>query len=520
MPSSIPPNVPIPRVAELSAIRHDLRTPINHIIGYTELMLEENEDTTPESVHEDLSHILAGGRELLSLVNDYFKDEKFNANRIREDSTLLKLRTSVTQVIGYCDLLFEKTEDTVGFDSLSDLKRVHAAATHWLEMMESTLFLLANGKLTIQTGRTPVCSTRNTAAQKTLHRQFTAKGRILVVDDDANNRDVLAKRLIRAGHNVTTVSTAYEAFQTLDDGDFDVILLDMIMPEMNGDVALAQIKKNKKLKHLPVIMISGLDQMDGIVRCIEIGADDYLPKPFNYTLLQARINAALEKKHLRDQETLYLEEIQTAQARSENLLLNILPSAIANRLKSGETLIADNCDSVSVVFTDFVGFTAYSKKTNPKELVSWLNNIFTKFDEAAEEFGLEKIKTIGDAYMAVAGLPQPRNDHAHCAILFGKKILQCLAKVRQQTGVNLNMRIGIHSGPVTAGIIGKNKFIYDIWGDTVNIASRMESQGKPGRIQITEATASLLNNEFPLEEQLKLSIKGHGEMATYLAVQN
>jgi len=203
-------------------------------------------------------------------------------------------------------------------------------------------------------------------------------------------------------------------------------------------------------------------------------------------------------------------------ARSERLLLNILPAPIAERLKASEESIAEHSDGVTVLFADIVGFTPLSARKTPRALVDLLNRIFSEFDALADAHGLEKIKTIGDAYMAVAGLPQPWPDHAARAARMALAMLDATARVSAETGENLALRIGLHSGPVVAGVIGRRKFIYDMWGDTVNTASRMESHSLPGAIHCTEATANLLQGAFQLQARGAVQIKGKGEMRTFL----
>jgi class 3 adenylate cyclase len=220
-----------------------------------------------------------------------------------------------------------------------------------------------------------------------------------------------------------------------------------------------------------VIIISALDEMDAVVRSIEMGAEDYLPKPFNPILLRARIDASLEKKRLRDQEQRYLEQIKFEREKSERLLLNVLPEAIATRLKEGESVIAERYDEVTVLFADIVGFTEYSAHTAPEKLVYLLNEIFSSFDHLADRHGLEKIKTIGDAYMVVGGVPTPRHDHCTAIAEMALDMQKELAGFRADSTAPLEIRIGISTGPVIAGIIGTRKFIYDLWGDTVNTAS-------------------------------------------------
>lgn len=211
-----------------------------------------------------------------------------------------------------------------------------------------------------------------------------------------------------------------------------------------------------------------------------------------------------------------VRERDAAQQRSEHLLLNILPQPIAQRLKRDPGAIADGYEEVTVLFADLVDFTRYSANRVPRQLVNALNEMFSEFDHLAERFGLEKIKTVGDAYMAVAGLPTPRPDHAGAAAEMALAMQQAMAQRAARTGEGLRLRIGMHSGPVVAGVIGRKKFSYDLWGDTVNIASRMESHGVPGQIQITPETRARLLDQYLLEERGPLPVKGMGEMTTYV----
>jgi len=213
----------------------------------------------------------------------------------------------------------------------------------------------------------------------------------------------------------------------------------------------------------------------------------------------------------------YLAETGLAEerARSERLLRNILPESIAERLKSEDKPIADRFDEVTVLFADIVGFTAMSEKSPPEKVVDLLNHLFSGFDSLADELGLEKIKTIGDAYMVVGGLPDPVADHAIRVARMGQGMLRLIEDWNQKTGHVLQLRIGIHSGPVVAGVIGRRKFSYDLWGDTVNLASRLESHGQPGRIHLSGETARSLTGTFQLESRGVVSVKGKGELETF-----
>jgi adenylate cyclase len=221
-------------------------------------------------------------------------------------------------------------------------------------------------------------------------------------------------------------------------------------------------------------------------------------------------------ENLRKKEFRARQELEIAQQQSEKLILNILPRVIAEQLKQEHTTIADSFLEVTVLFADIVGFTELSSHTPPPQLVELLNTIFCLFDELAELHGVEKIKTIGDAYMAVAGLPNHRSDHAIAIANMALDMQKSVNQFNQEQNQSFRLRIGISTGPVVAGVIGLKKFAYDLWGDTVNTASRMESHGIAGTIQVCEASYDLLKEQYLLEKRGLIKVKGKGEMITYL----
>lgn len=201
--------------------------------------------------------------------------------------------------------------------------------------------------------------------------------------------------------------------------------------------------------------------------------------------------------------------------KSERLLLNVLPVPIAERLKGSPQVIADRYDAASVLFADIVGFSKFARATPPEQIVTMLDAVFSRFDHLAGELRLEKIKTIGDCYMVVAGVPEARADHADAVARMALAMLSTLAEFNCETGQSLQVRVGLHSGPVVAGVIGRKKFIYDLWGDTVNTASRMESHGVPNRVQVTEEFSRLLADKFHFEERGPTEVKGIGKLNTF-----
>jgi class 3 adenylate cyclase len=208
---------------------------------------------------------------------------------------------------------------------------------------------------------------------------------------------------------------------------------------------------------------------------------------------------------------------RNVQKRSQELLLKTLPAPIVARMMAGEHDIADAHEMVTVIFADVVGFTPFSATLQPREVVRVLERVFVAFDAIARRHGIEKIKTIGDAYMAVAGVPVPCDDHAVRAARVALEMQVAIAQI--EVGRDLQMRIGLHSGPAVAGVIGKDKFLYDLWGDTVNIASRLETQGLPGRVQVSEDVVELLYKRFRFEARGVVDLKGRGPMMTYWLVE-
>ena len=213
-----------------------------------------------------------------------------------------------------------------------------------------------------------------------------------------------------------------------------------------------------------------------------------------------------------------LEALRQEQAKAEDLLLNILPRSIADKLKAETQPIADQFESASILFADVVDFTPWSERLPPAEMVGCLDHMFRHFDELVERHGLEKIKTIGDCYMVAAGVPTPRPDHARALALMALDMLKAMRSDDEVGHLGLELRIGINSGPVVAGVIGRKRFLYDLWGEAVNTASRMESHGTPGRIQITRATHALIADEFECEPRGTIAVKGKGEVEAWYLI--
>jgi adenylate cyclase len=344
---------------------------------------------------------------------------------------------------------------------------------------------------------------------------FEGHGHILVVDDHRTTRLKLSLGLQQQGHTVAEAENGRIALERLRAEAFDLVLLDIMMPEMDGYQVLQHMKQEEGLRGVPVIVISAQEELENVVRGIELGAEDYLPKSFDPVLLRARIGACLEKKRLRDQEQCYMLELKQEREKSEGLLLNVLPASVAERLKRGES-VADYFESVSILFADLEGFTKFAAGQPPEAVVGVLNRTFSVFDELTEKYRLEKIKTIGDAYMVASGLPEPRPDHLEALADMALEMCAAMRELRRKEAIDLRLRIGLNTGPVMAGIIGSKKFAYDLWGDTINVASRMQVTGVAGEIQVGERVYRALGDRYDFQERGPVEIRGKGPMPMYL----
>jgi class 3 adenylate cyclase len=341
---------------------------------------------------------------------------------------------------------------------------------------------------------------------------------LLVVDDEVFNRNFIERQLRHEGYeNISFAENGRVALELMLQNSFDLVLLDIEMPEVDGYEVLEQVKLDMRLRDIPIIVISSIDDIDSIARCIELGAEDYLPKPFNPILLRARLSACLERKKNKDKQLRFMEQIREEKEKSNRLLEVILPFAAARELKTTGRVEPRAYEEVAILFCDIVGFTHFCSQHPAGEVVRHLEDLIEAFETISGQYEMEKIKTIGDEYMATAGLLMPNSDPLASCVQAGLAMISAARNMSQKWEV----RVGVNIGPVVAGMVGKQKYQFDVWGDTVNLAARMTGYGSTGTVVVTQEAWLHLDHICRGRNLGAIDVKGKGpiEMVECLSLR-
>lgn len=420
------------------------------------------------------------------------------------------LRADLALVIGYSELWLKRAVPT-GEEAAKtqSLRQILCSAREALAFLDSWTASAASGEGGLSDS---VVSRENRSLEALplrplvgLHPLDAPPGELLVVDDNLANRDLLQALLEQQGHRVTVAASGQEALTLVAGHSFDLILLDVLMPGMDGFAVLERLKADESWKHIPVVMVSALDRLDSVVAGIAKGAEDYLTRPFEEMLLRARVGACLEKKRLRDREQDHLRTI-------DRLLHAIFPPEVVAELTDKGAIMPRRHEKVGVCFMDVVGFTSFCDRhaDRPEEVVRMLEWYVNVFEAAARKHGVQKIKTIGDAFLMVSGLWQPVENPVlqlvHCS-------LEVLATIRSGPA-GWQLRVGIHVGPVVAGTLGESQYSFDLWGSAVNIAARLESIGRADCITLSDTAWNDISDCYRGKPR-DTAIRGIGPMTVW-----
>lgn len=332
---------------------------------------------------------------------------------------------------------------------------------------------------------------------------------ILVVDDNKNNLDLMLVTLSDQNYRLLAATSGERALKIAQKVEPDLILMDIQMPSLDGYETARKMKEELNLVHVPILFLSALNDLNNIVQCFAAGGVDYISKPFKKEELLARVNTHLSIKHLQS-------SIVNERDRISTILNSILPKTIIKKLTDGESPKPEFIHDACVMFTDFVGFTGIVKERGATKAIEQLNHLFYVFDEITHHFGLERIKTIGDAYMAVAGVNSNPGNIELRSVLAALKFQEYMGAFRLAFNDDVwFLRIGLHGGPVIAGVAGYQKIAFDVWGNTVNISSRLEAVSDNDKITISETFKSRFNNEFIFGEGIVKYLHNWGNMTVY-----
>ncbi len=473
------------RRSYLTQRRHELLGPVNALTELTLFLVEEEKIRGCERALGDLTVIGNKARSMADMIAEALRPGTLGVGE--EAARILNhdLRSLLTVILGYGDDLRRVAGKYFLDDFVPEFDQLRCLGHRILSLVDSTVSQL----------RSSACDSPVDDLQRYLERvsapadrsedvvrPAVEPGRIVVADDSDSIRDLLCDYLRSQGHEVVAARDGLEALEIIRSGPFDLLLTDLEMPRANGLQLLDQIAADPQLSGFPVIVISGHGELEAIAHCITMGAEDYLPKPFNRVILNARVNSSLEKKRLR-------ERTEQQRRRYNELLLSILPASIVAELSQTNAVRPRRCDDVAVLFADIVGFTQYCdrRQDQPELVVHYLRQMFEAWEEMAFGLGVQKIKTIGDAFMGASGLLEHAENPVLDCVLLGIRMIEFTQAMRDEGGqpLGFDLRVGIHLGPVVAGVLGRRQSLYDLWGDTVNVAARLESSGRPGCVNLS-----------------------------------
>jgi adenylate cyclase len=530
-----------------SHLRHELRTPLNAVIGYSEMLLEDADDTNSPDFAADLKQVLAAGRQLLAVVNDLLDAQKLASDDVafNLESLIANLdyqaRSPLNGIIGYSEILLENAAEQGLEENIPDLEKIRAAGKLFLARLNNIIdFSTIDAGLKSPAPGAPdqsplidsVMASLRELARESAAASGGETGALLVVDDNEINRDLLSRYLARLGHAVQTAPDGRKALEMIATGAFDLVLLDIMMPELNGYQVLQHLQDSPAWRDLPVIMISALDEMDSVVRCIELGAADYLAKPFNPVLLRARVGACLEKKRLRDLEKEHERQLQELNAALEirNRFIRqtfgryLSDDIVATILEQPDGLkIGGEKRQATILMSDLRGFTSLSEGLPAEDVVAMVNiyletmtDIILKYQGTIDEF-------IGDGILVIFGAPFQRPDDARRAVACAVDMQLAMASVndrnRQAGYPEVALGIGLNTGPMVVGNIGsKRRMKYGVVGRNVNLTARIESYTVGGQIYISENTLKACGDILRLDSAMQVSPKGVKEPLTIYEV--
>ena len=513
-----------PDPGSLAHLRHELRTPLNHILGYSEMLLEDAGEASELAMA--LRGVRGDGHALLAVVEDSLAPAHIEAGGVNVSRLASEISPPLDRLDQAVSRLVRLAADDGASAVSADAQRIGAAVSRLRSLVAD--WTRGAGGAPPEPPRVGQRSAEAEGERRAPQRQpVTAPAVILVVDDDQENREILARRLTRDGHQVRMASGGVEALSVLQAEPVDLVLLDVMMPDLDGPTVLARLKQDPDRRHIPVLMISALDETASVVRAIELGAEDYLPKPCDPVLLRARIGACLEKKRLRDQETRHALELaewnRTLEARVQEQVGQVERLGRLKRFFSpqlAELIVAGGAEDplrthrreITVVFLDLRGFTGFAETAEPEEVMG----VLREYHEAMGRLILEHEGTLerftGDGMMVFFNDPVPVENPAQRAVRMAVAMRDRVRELRavwRKRGHDLDLGVGIAQGYATIGAIGfEGRWDYGAIGTVTNLAARLCAEALGGQVLITSRVAAAAEELMEVEEVGALSLRG------------
>ena len=502
------------RRAALGFVRHELRTPINAIIGYSEMLLDDADDEGDQAAASDLTRMVTCGRQILALVDSLLDADRVSAETGRDldsygEQIRADLRDPLSAVMGYTEMLIETSREQARNARIADLERVHAASRKLLELSNDIAEIATHADAPAAEMVRGASLAEGVLSKirvlQSHDSDIDRQGSLLVVDDSAMNRDLLARQLARKGYFVTTAESGAEGLDLMAEQHFDLVLLDVLMPDLDGVGVLLRMKSDARLRDIPVIMISALDEVDSIVRCLEIGAADFVSKPFHPTLLDARINSALQA-HAARQTPAASAPAPALNGGLGRMMAGTLPDYVMQRLQNGETRLLDGITSAAAYFVDVDHAVAAA---DPAERAALTETLIEAAHEACAQEGA-RVLLHGIGMVMVAGFPAPETDAAT------RIARTALTFARTAEAAGLRLRSGMHVGAVYAAVVGRDSLSYWVWGDAIDLSRRLALSAERGSISISAACHALIKDDFPTASRGVIDVAGRGQMRAYI----
>jgi adenylate cyclase len=495
--------------AALGHIRHELRTPVNGIIGYAEMLLE---DAADPAIEQDLRRIRAAGATILACIEEVLGPGAIKADGPAPELEAFaarvhaELRTPVNTVTGYAELLLETCREQHRDELIPDLERILAAARRLLETSSGIVGLATGAAADTVIADTAAMTRQVLSGIQAVEPGSVAvegEGNVLVVDDNAMNRDLLLRQLARSGYIVDTACDGLEALERLAGRSYDVVLLDVLMPRLDGIETLRRIRADERLQDVPVLMLSSLDEVDSAIRCIELGAEEYLSKPFQPTLLSARIAANVTLRRMRARDRAWSQHLNASRDALERITHAAFPAAVVERVLRGET---DIVDAVASATTVACVLHRRGRGSSPADFVTNMGRLAATIEDVAAAHGVDAVVHRAFGASMLVGFPEAETGHGATAAAVALDLL------RREP----DCALGLHSGPVMGGVIGSVRPHYGAWGESVETAEALAHAAAPATAVVSPTTQALIRDTVALGSGAVAEVPGRGHMKTWI----